>query len=118
MAKDNPIKGPFPDGDSRNITLRESDSPIEPSRTGPREPENREEGAPASVIGNLPTHKIASSPDAISQETSRAAGTAPQSAELGFGGVSGAVLGATLGMADDPGPARIHADEARPLGKD
>ena len=38
MATDNPITGPYPDGDSRNITLTKSDNrPIEPARTGPQE---------------------------------------------------------------------------------
>ena len=50
---DSPLKGPFPDGDSRNITLVKSDSPIEPDRTGPAEPENREKGAPETVMGDL-----------------------------------------------------------------
>ena len=48
---DNPIKGPFPDGDSRNITLTQSDNAMEPERTGPQEPTYREDDAPKSVIG-------------------------------------------------------------------
>ncbi|MGB3469192.1 MAG: hypothetical protein WBA51_00035 [Erythrobacter sp.] len=39
----NPITGPYPDGDSRNITLAPSDNSIEPTRTGPQEQRFREE---------------------------------------------------------------------------
>jgi hypothetical protein len=53
MARPSPVKGPFPDGDSRNITLTKSDNPNEPPRTGPREPRNRKEGAPRTVMGDL-----------------------------------------------------------------
>lgn len=48
MAGDNPIKGPYPDGDSRNVTLTKSDHPMEPPRSGPREDETRE-GASANA---------------------------------------------------------------------
>ncbi len=57
MAKDNPITGPFPDGDSRNITLTRSSNSIEPDRTGPQEPDHRKDGAPETIMGDLPTHK-------------------------------------------------------------
>ncbi len=48
MAKSNPITGPYPDGDSRNITLAKSDNPIEPPRSGPAEHNYRDDDAPAS----------------------------------------------------------------------
>lgn len=53
MAKNSPVTGPFPDGDSRNITLTESDHPNEPPRTGPAEPKYRKDGAPKTVMGDL-----------------------------------------------------------------
>ncbi len=53
MAKDSPITGPFPDGDSRNITLTQSDHPMEPERSGPAEPRYREDDAPNTVMGDL-----------------------------------------------------------------
>ncbi|MEE4199692.1 hypothetical protein [Erythrobacter sp.] len=40
---DNPLKGPYPDGDSRNVTLTRKNNTIEPPRTGPREGEARAE---------------------------------------------------------------------------
>lgn len=49
----NPITGPFPDGDSRNITLAQSGNAFEPARTGPQEPTYRREGAAQSVLGGL-----------------------------------------------------------------
>ena len=54
MANNSPVTGPFPDGDSRNITLAKSDHPFEPERSGPAEPRYREDGAPQSVMGNIP----------------------------------------------------------------
>jgi hypothetical protein len=48
-----PITGPFPDGDSRNITLAQSGNAFEPERTGPQEPTYRREGAAQSVLGGL-----------------------------------------------------------------
>jgi len=59
MAKNEPLTGPFPDGDSRNLTLVKSDNPIELERTGPQEPEHRREGAPESIMGDLPMGKNA-----------------------------------------------------------
>ena len=49
----NPISGPFPDGDSRNITLTQSGNAFEPERTGPQEPIFRRDDAPSSVLGSL-----------------------------------------------------------------
>lgn len=36
-------KGPYPDGDPRNITLTPSDNPIEPPRSGPAEDRYRDD---------------------------------------------------------------------------
>jgi len=42
-------KGPYPDGDPRNVTLTQSEHPMEPERTGPAEHQYREDDAPASA---------------------------------------------------------------------
>ncbi|MGB7370003.1 hypothetical protein [Erythrobacter sp.] len=44
-------KGPYPDGDSRNITLTKSDNPIEPQRSGPAE-DNYRDGGEAAASAN------------------------------------------------------------------
>ncbi|MEO0871585.1 MAG: hypothetical protein AAFY19_06425 [Pseudomonadota bacterium] len=53
-----PITGPFPDGDSRNLTLAQSGNAFEPERTGPQEAIYRREGAAKSVIGDLATSAL------------------------------------------------------------
>ena len=61
---DNPIKGPFPDGDSRNITLTQGNTAMEPERTGPQEPTHREDDAPQSVIGQYAATELKAGADA------------------------------------------------------
>lgn len=62
--KSEPITGPFPDGDSRNITLAQSGNAFEPERTGPQEATYRREGAPKSVIGDLAVSELKPGADA------------------------------------------------------
>jgi len=120
MAKSNPITGPFPPGDSRNITLAQSPNSIEPERTGPQEPGYRAKDAPSALMGDLPTDKRTGPRTQVSQTRRAPRGAAAQTSELGFGGVSAAVLGATLGTAEGSAhgdrSARVRADAARPLG--
>lgn len=130
MAKRNPITGPFPDGDTRNITLAPSGNSIEPDRTGPLEVDHRNEGAPTSVTGDLPTHKDETStrtPSASmeaprrtkqqegeTQDAEKADPTAPKAPEMGFGGVGGALA---EDIEDEQNPAkRARGDAVRPLG--
>ncbi|MEM7688703.1 MAG: hypothetical protein AAF291_06750 [Pseudomonadota bacterium] len=54
----NPLTGPFPDGDTRNITLTQRSNALEPERTGPQEPTYREDGAPQTVIGDLASSEL------------------------------------------------------------
>lgn len=110
MAKSEPVTGPFPDGDSRNITLTPSTHPMEPERTGPREPGMREDGAPDSIMGELADseYKQDARPDA--QDAPDRPG-----ADMGFGSIGGAIDPVALGdMADDPA-TRVRTDAARPL---
>ena len=74
---DNPIKGPFPTGDSRNITLTQGSNPMEPERTGPQEPIFREDGAPRSVIGQYEQTELRPGADAPTPNTN------PQFVHLG-----------------------------------
>lgn len=62
--KSAPITGPFPDGDSRNITLTRRSNGFEPERTGPQEPSHREQSAPDSVIGDLAETEVKPGADA------------------------------------------------------
>ncbi|MEE4154964.1 MAG: hypothetical protein V2I27_12455 [Erythrobacter sp.] len=135
MARNHPVTGPYPDGDSRNITLTPSDTSIEPPRTGPREPmpddararaerEARgDEEVPGTPMTELPTHQLQPGGPVTTQTSSvrggpGAAGEAPpQSSEIGLGDISGAQARATLGMAGDNPPARARADAAHPLGR-
>lgn len=110
MAKSEPITGPFPDGDSRNITLTPSPHPMEPARSGPAEPGYRRKGAPESVMGDLAhsEYKQDAGPEAQDAQEKPAA-------ELGFGSIGGAIDPVALGdMADDPA-TRVRTDAARPL---
>lgn len=124
MANSHPITGPYPDGDSRNITLTRSDNSIEPGRTGPREPENRRAGAPDNVDGDLPRHKEPSakdqSADAQPSVTDDAAANTraaryeeparkPSAAETAFGGVGGALQKPLLH--EDWNPAQRNSDD-------
>ena len=59
-----PITGPFPDGDSRNITLTQSGNAFEPERTGPQESVFRSDDAPESVIGDLADSELKPGADA------------------------------------------------------
>ena len=85
MAKNSPVRGPFPDGDSRNITLTQNNSPIEPTRTGPAEPKYREDGAPDSVIGDLAQTELKEGAEAPQ------ANPVPEAPELGFGALGGTI---------------------------
>ena len=110
MGSDNPIKGPFPDGDSRNITLTPSDNPYEPDRTGPAEPDHRRKGAPDTVMGELADseYKQEARPDSEEGEDRPAA-------EMGFGSVGGAIDPVALGDSEDDPATRVRTDAARPL---
>ncbi|QIQ87228.1 hypothetical protein [Erythrobacter sp.] len=110
MAKSEPITGPFPDGDSRNITLTPSTHPMEPERTGPREPGLREEGAPDSVMGDLAHSEYKQDARPNRDE----AGDRP-AAEMGFGSVGGAIDPVALGESEDDPATRVRTDAARPL---
>lgn len=142
----NPITGPFPDGDSRNITLAPSNNRYEPSRSGPAEPEFREKSAPDTVMGHLPmsgylddgpsgfedSHEATLSQQAGEDQGDGAPSLAPT--ELGFGSFGGAINDGVLrgesdrddvGMAQastadletiDPS-VKAHGDAKRPLGK-
>ena len=70
--------------------MTKSDNPIEPNRSGPAEPDYREDGAPETVMGDLAQseYKVEARP--------RSDSDGPQHAELGFGSVGGAVTQAQL----------------------
>lgn len=141
MARNHPVTGPYPDGDSRNITLTPSDTSIEPERTGPREPNpddpraradrvaerkdrDQRDDVPGTPLTDLPTHTLHAHRIETSQTSSVRGGpgaagrAAPQSSDIGLGNVSAAQARATLGMAGKSAPARASADSARPLAKD
>ncbi|MEQ8411776.1 MAG: hypothetical protein RIB52_09495 [Erythrobacter sp.] len=111
MAKSEPITGPFPDGDSRNITLTPSTHPMEPERSGPAEPGYRHENAPDSVMGDLAhsEYKQEARPD-----REDGASHAP-AAEMGFGSVGGAIDQVALGDTGDDPATRVRTDAARSL---
>lgn len=111
MAKNEPITGPFPDGDSRNVTLTPSTHPMEPERTGPREPGNREDGAPDTVMGDL-AHSEYKQEARPGRE--KRSGEAP-AAEMGLGSVGGAIDPVALGDSKDDPATRVRTDAARPL---
>ncbi|AOL24791.1 hypothetical protein Ga0102493_11661 [Erythrobacter litoralis] len=120
MAKNDPVTGPFPDGDSRNITLTPSTHPMEPERSGPAEPGYRREGAPDSVMGDLapgeykPGYRQEARDDG-DPDRQDAADDAP-AAEMGFGSVGGAIDPVALGNSEDDPATRVRTDAARPLG--
>lgn len=61
-----PVTGPFPPGDSRNLTLTQGSNAFEPERTGPQEPTYRDVDAPESVLGAFEETELspgASAPD-------------------------------------------------------
>ena len=95
MAKSDPITGPYPDGDSRNITLTKSDNSIEPNRTGPQEAKFREDDDDSDE----------------SPEQASSSDEAPH-AEMGFGSVGGA-----LPQAGEDIARQMRSDAMRPLGK-
>ncbi|MEE4206209.1 MAG: hypothetical protein V2I39_07950 [Erythrobacter sp.] len=127
MAKSEPITGPFPDGDSRNVTLTPNSNAFEPERTGPQEPKLRADGAPESVTGDLPTHKrdekTAETPAATGERPETEAETEaddgegyqlkrepePSAAETAFGGVGGAQAEPVLQK--DWNPAERNSDD-------
>ncbi|KPP86876.1 hypothetical protein [Erythrobacter sp. HL-111] len=111
MAKNEPITGPFPDGDARNVTLTKSTHPMEPERSGPAEPGYRSEGAPESVMGDLVHSEY--KPEARPR---RAPGEGDLPAtEMGFGSVGGAIDPVALGDCGDDPATRVRTDAMRPI---
>jgi hypothetical protein len=111
MAKNEPITGPFPDGDARNVTLTKSSHPMEPERSGPAEPGYRRDGAPETVMGDLAhsEYKQEARPKRGGADKDRSA------AEMGFGSVGGAIDPVALGDSEDDPATRVRTDAARPL---
>jgi hypothetical protein len=96
---DSPLKGPYPDGDTRNVTLAPSTNPIEPERTGPREGEAR---------GEVERREAA-------EERQQAEAS---QADLAAGSPSGAVSQTQLGETSTNPATRARADAKRPISGD
>jgi len=83
---------PYPPGDSRNITLRKSDNPIEPPRSGPAEHHYRDDDTARDADGE---------PTAERGDTTKANPTDPKK---------------PVGETSPDPAARARADANRPLG--
>jgi len=122
----NPITGPYPDGDSRNITLAPSDNSIEPKRTGPQEHRFREERDTSTAKGRDADASAAArddGADANGKTSSASAETAPGTpaksyslesddpspAETAFGRPGGALKKPVL--QNDWNPAERNSDD-------
>ncbi|MEE4152990.1 MAG: hypothetical protein V2I27_02410 [Erythrobacter sp.] len=110
-----PIRGPFPDGDSRNITLVKSSNPMEPARTGPQEPDHREEGAPETVMGDLADTEMKDGAASVEPNTTPEQ-RASQGTKLGSRGADGAMPQEDPQAGEPVDPAiRARADAKRPI---
>jgi len=108
--KTDPITGPFPDGDTRNLTLTQSQNAFEPERTGPQEATYRDQDAPDTVIGDLARTELKPGAEAPAVNDS------PSWIQIGKGAVANALNLITPGskdtsvMGDLPGKVSVGPD--------